>query len=41
MRLISEKRKLCKQNLTKEQKQTPVVIAQWTVFKMYLFCACC
>ena len=32
MGLISEKQKLCKQNLTKEQKQPSVVIAQWTVF---------
>ena len=30
--LISEKRRLCMQNLTKERKQPPVVILQQVVF---------
>ena len=30
--LLSEKQKLCVQNLTKERKQSPVVILQQTIF---------
>ena len=38
--LISKKRKLCMQNLTKEQKLPPTVILQQAIFRIYLFCAC-